>query len=134
MTDNRIALLRLPAFLIDMIVVMMPLIIYTKVGQIFHLYNGNLEVEWIMLCYIPVMFFIYWTCNINIGKRIFSLRVVDADTGHKATTFQLFKRSLLFSLVVSFNVAFLIPLFVSKKHQSFHDMLANTVVIKDNKK
>ncbi len=78
------------------------------------------------------MFFIYWAFNINIGKRIFNLRVVDADTGDKATTFQLFKRSLLFSLVVSFNVVFIFPLFLSKKHQSFHDMLANTIVIKNN--
>jgi uncharacterized RDD family membrane protein YckC len=87
-----------------------------------------------MFCYIPMMFFIYWVLKINVGKRIFGLSIVDANTGNKATVFQLFKRSLLFSLIVSFNLAFIIPLFVSKKHQSFHDMLANTVVVKNPKK
>ena len=134
MKNNGVALLRIPAFLIDMVMVMMPLIIFFKIGRAYHFYSGDLAVEWIMLCYIPVMFFIYWAFNINIGKKIFRLRVVDAVTGDKATIFQLFKRSLLFSLIVSFNIAFIIPVFLTKKNQSFHDMLANTVVIKGNKK
>lgn len=132
MKNNGIALARIPSFLIDLIIIMMPLIIFIEAGRAYHFYSGNLEIEWIILCYIPVMFFVYWVFNINVGKRIFGLRVVDAVTGDKATIFQLFKRSLLFSLIISFNVAFIIPLFLTKKNQSFHDMLANTVVIKDN--
>jgi len=134
MTDNKVALLRFPAFIIDITLVMLPLYVLTTIGKTFNLFNENIPIEWLMFCYIPMMFFIYWVLKINVGKRIFGLSIVDANTGNKATVFQLFKRSLLFSLIVSFNLAFIIPLFVSKKHQSFHDMLANTVVVKNPKK
>lgn len=130
MDGNKTATLRLIAFAIDFAVVMAVIIFIDKAGRAVNVINGHLAVEWIMLLFIPCVFFIYWSLHINIGKRLFRLRIVDADTGKNAGVVQLFKRSLLFCLIVPLNIAFVFPLFLSKRHQSFHDMLAKTIVIR----
>jgi len=132
--NNNIAMLRLPAFLIDFIIIMASIIGIIKLGELVALTDGTMEIEWLMLFWIPFMFFLYWSLGINIGKRIFRLSILDADSRSKPTTWQLFKRSLLFSLGISLNVIFIFPIFISKRNQGFHDMLANTIVVKNDNK
>ena len=83
-----------------------------------------------MFVCVPVGFFVYWALNINLGKRIFKLVIVDELSEKKASIWQLFLRSILFCMLVSFNIVLLLPLFISKKNQGLHDMLAKTRVIK----
>lgn len=132
MDRNTIALLRLPAFLIDFVLIMAVIIGITKLSQFLNLAEGSMEIEWIMFFWIPFLFFCYWSLGINLGKRIFKLSIVDADSRNKATVWQLFRRSLLFSLIISLNVLFVLPILISKKNQGFHDMLAGTLVVRKN--
>ncbi|WP_158587165.1 RDD family protein [Motilimonas pumila] len=128
--NYTVALLRIPAFLLDCVFVLSPLVVLGKLHSESGAYISQMPVGWIGFVYIPMAFFIYWACNLNLGKRIFRLVIVDAHSDKPATVWQLFKRSLLLSLVVPFNMAFLIPLFASKRQQSFHDMFASTRVIR----
>ncbi|ASP38433.1 hypothetical protein CHH28_06995 [Bacterioplanes sanyensis] len=133
MHKDDAAALRIPAILIDLSVIL------GVVGTVqrFLVEFGWLEqhppIEWLMFAVIPIAFFVYWALNINIGKRLFKLAIVDADTLRPATVPQLFKRSLLFCFLISFNILLVIPIFLSKKNQGFHDRLANTVVVRKEK-
>lgn len=126
----KTALLRLPAFFIDAIVIMATIIGLAKLAMYTGLMQTMFSIEWLMFLFIPLSFFVYWSLDINIGKRLFGLIIVDAKTGSRPTLFQYFRRCLLFSLVISLNVLFLIPLLVSKKNQGFQDMLAGTLVVR----
>lgn len=67
--------------------------------------------------------------GVHLGKRLFGLKVIDAKTGRPPSGFQWFRRCLLFSLVVSLNVFFFIPVLVSREQKAFHDMMAGTRVV-----
>lgn len=130
MDKNNIVLLRILAFFIDFSVIMTIIVAINKLGIYLGIFSGSFAVEVLMFVCIPLGFFIYWLGDINFGKRLFRLKVVDATTGNKPKALSYFKRCLLFSLVISFNVLFLIAPFVSKRGRALHDMLANTLVIK----
>ncbi|NVJ60562.1 MAG: RDD family protein [Gammaproteobacteria bacterium] len=125
MSNTTTALLRIPAFIIDFVVIVLTFAF---------LFRGILSIQlnvyiFYFFC-LPLSFFIYWTLNINLGKKLFKLEVVDAEKKTSPTVYQNFKRCLLMSLFLPVNAFLLIPMFVSKKNQAFHDMLASTVVIK----
>lgn len=70
-----------------------------------------------------------WMIGNTPGKKMLGLYIVDEETGETPTFWQYIRRSLLFSLLVSFNIVFVIPILVTKKHKAFHDMIAGTVVV-----
>lgn len=65
------------------------------------------------------------------GKRLMSLKIVDAETGNKPTKKQLVIR--IFSLLISALPAFLgiIWIAIDPKKQAWHDKIAKTLVIKE---
>jgi uncharacterized RDD family membrane protein YckC len=100
-----------------------------KIAVIAGLVTGFMPVEAFMLLAIPLGFFVYWLTGLHLGKRLFGLKVVDAQTGQPPSGFQWFRRCLLFSLVVSLNVFLFIPVLVSREQKGFHDMIAGTRVV-----
>jgi uncharacterized RDD family membrane protein YckC len=128
MNKTSIALLRIPAFLIDFALLVGAIIGINKLGVYLGIFSGYFEIVVLMFICIPLAFFLYWLANINLGKRLFRLKIVDSNTGKAPTIFQYFKRCLLFTLLISFNIVFLIPILATKRNQGFHDMLANTIV------
>jgi uncharacterized RDD family membrane protein YckC len=77
----------------------------------------------------PLVAWIAWSIGNSPGKKLLGLYIVDARTGESAGYFQLFLRSLLFSMIIFLNIIFIIPVLVTKKRKAFHDMLAGTMVI-----
>ena len=132
MQKTHIAFLRIPAFLIDLSLITLVLIASNKIGIYLGLLSGHFAIGVLMFVLIPLGFFFYWCSGINLGKRLFHLKTIDASSRKKPTLFQYFRRCLLFSLLVSLNVLFLLPFLLSKKNQGFHDMLANTLVVREN--
>jgi uncharacterized RDD family membrane protein YckC len=130
MHKDDVAALRLPAIIIDLILIMGTVGLVQRYLVQYGWLEQHPPIEWIMFAVVPIGFFIYWALNINIGKRLFKLVIVDADTLEPATTRQLLKRSVLFCFLISFNILLAIPIFLSKTHQGFHDRLANTRVIR----
>ncbi len=129
MTKDKVAALRIPAFFIDFVIVMVFIGGALKIANYLQLISGSVGPALLTGVCVPLGFFFYWGFGIHLGKRLFRLKIVDAATAKTPTTWQYFKRCLLFTLVIPFNLVFLIPLFVSKNNQSFHDMLANTLVV-----
>jgi len=129
MNKTTIALLRIPAFLIDFALLGGAIIGINKFGIYLGIFSGFFQIEVLMFICIPLALFLYWIANINLGKRLFRLKIVDANTGKPPTIFQYFKRVLLFTLLIPFNIVFLIPILATKGNQGFHDMLANTIVL-----
>ncbi len=130
MKYETVSHVRIPAFLIDCSVIVLFIVLVSKLLMYFSVIEGGFSIEAFMFIYFPLGIFIYWVIDLNIGKKLFGIKVIDEKTGNKPTVIQCFIRSLLFSLVVSLNLVFLIPMFVSKKNRAFHDMLAGTLVIK----
>jgi len=130
MNNETVSIVRIPAFLIDFILITLVILAANKIMITFGMVKGSFSVEILIFVCIPLTFFAYWITGLNIGKRLLKIEVIDEKTGNKPTIIQNFVRSLLFSLVISLNVVLLIPIFVSKKNRAFHDMLAGTVVVK----
>ncbi|WP_290519056.1 RDD family protein [Alcanivorax sp.] len=127
--EMKAALLRIPAFVIDLVLVSGVIMLTNKIAVIAGLVTGFMPVEAFMLLAIPLGFFVYWLAGLHLGKRLFGLKVIDAKTGQPPSSFQWFRRCLLFSLVVSLNVFLFIPVLVSREQKGFHDMLAGTRVV-----
>jgi len=118
---------------IDFVILLSVIAAINKLGIYIGLFTGFLGVEILMFVLLPLGFFIYWWVGLHLGKRLFGLKIVDANSGKPPSAWQYFRRCLLFSLVVSLNLVFLLPLFLSKRNQGFQDMLANTLVVRDKK-
>jgi len=127
--EMKTALLRIPAFVIDLVLVSGVIMLTNKIGLEIGLVTGFMPVEALMLLAIPLGFFVYWLTGLHLGKRLFGLTVIDAKTGQPPSSFQWFRRCLLFSLVVSLNVFLFIPVLVSREQKGFHDMVAGTRVV-----
>jgi len=127
--EMKTALLRMPAFVIDLVLVSGVIMLTNKIAVIAGLVTGFMPVEAFMLLAIPLGFFVYWLTGLHLGKRLFGLTVIDAKTGQPPSGFQWFRRCLLFSLVVSLNVFLFIPVLVSREQKGFHDMIAGTRVV-----
>ena len=127
--EMKTALLRIPAFVIDLVLVSGVIMLTNKIAVIAGLVTGFMPVEAFMLLAIPLGFFVYWLTGLHLGKRLFGLTVIDAKTGQPPSGFQWFRRCLLFSLVVSLNVFLFIPVLVSREQKGFHDMIAGTRVV-----
>ena len=127
--EMKTALLRMPAFVIDLVLVSGVIMLTNKIAVIAGLVTGFMPVEAFMLLAIPLGFFVYWLTGLHLGKRLFGLKVIDAKTGQPPSGFQWFRRCLLFSLVVSLNVFLFIPVLVSREQKGFHDMIAGTRVV-----
>ena len=127
--EMKTALLRIPAFIIDLVLVAGVIMLSNKIAVEVGLVTGYMPVEALTLVALPLGFFVYWLTGLHLGKRLLGLKVIDAKTGQPPSAFQWFRRCLLFSLVVSLNVFFLIPVLVSQRQKAFHDMLAGTCVI-----
>ena len=129
--EMKTALLRIPAFIIDLVLVSGVIMLTNKIAVIagLGLVTGFMPVEALMLLALPLGFFVYWLTGLHLGKRLFGLKVIDANTGQPPSGFQWFRRCLLFSLVVSLNVFLFIPVLVSREQKGFHDMIAGTRVV-----
>ena len=127
--EMKAALLRIPAFVIDLVLVSGVIMLTNKIAVIAGLVTGFMPVEAFMLLAIPLGFFVYWLAGLHLGKRLFGLKVIDANTGQPPSGFQWFRRCLLFSRVVSLNVFLFIPVLVSREQKGFHDMVAGTRVV-----
>ncbi|WP_290517281.1 RDD family protein [Alcanivorax sp.] len=127
--EMKAALLRIPAFVIDLVLVSGAIMLTNKIAVIAGLVTGFMPVEAFMLLAIPLGFFVYWLTGLHLGKKLFGLTVIDAKTGQPPSSFQWFRRCLLFSLVVSLNVFLFIPVLVSREQKGFHDMIAGTRVV-----
>lgn len=127
--EMKTALLRIPAFIIDLVLVSGVIMLTNKIAVNAGVVTGFMPVEVLMLLAIPLGFFVYWLTGMNLGKRLFGLKVIDANTGQPPSAFQWFRRCLLFSLVVSLNVFLFIPVLVSREQKGFHDMVAGTRVV-----
>jgi len=127
--EMKAALLRIPAFVIDLVLVSGVIMLINKIAVIAGLVTGFMPVEAFMLLAIPLGFFVYWLAGLHLGKRLFGLKVIDAKTGQPPSSFQWFRRCLLFSVVVSLNVFLFIPVLVSREQKGFHDMIAGTRVV-----
>ncbi|MDP4625567.1 MAG: RDD family protein [Akkermansiaceae bacterium] len=86
------------------------------------------ELVW-FLAFPPLVAWIAWCIGNSPGKKFLGLYIVDARTGESPGYFQLFRRSLLFSMIIFLNILFIIPVLISKKRKALHDMLADTMVI-----
>lgn len=93
------------------------------------------------LFYIGSIFLVhhfYYAVELNskgrtLGKRLVGVKVLDATSHELPSKTQAWGRLLgyfLSSLIL--YVGFLMPLWTKKK-QAFHDLMANTIVVKDNK-
>ena len=100
--EMKTALLRIPAFIIDLVLVSGVIMLTNKIAVIagLGLVTGFMPVEALMLLALPLGFFVYWLTGLHLGKRLFGLKVIDANTGQPPSGFQWFRRCLLFSLVV----------------------------------
>ncbi|WP_290536886.1 RDD family protein [Alcanivorax sp.] len=127
--EMKTALLRIPAFIIDLVLVSGVIMLTNKIAVHAGLVTGFMPAEALMLLAIPLGFFVYWLTGLHLGKRLFGLKVIDAKTGHPPSGFQWFRRCLLFSLLVSLNVFLIIPVLVSREQKGFHDMVAGTRVV-----
>jgi uncharacterized RDD family membrane protein YckC len=127
--EMKTALLRIPAFIIDLVLVSGVIMLTNKIAVDAGLVTGFMPVEAWMLLALPLGFFVYWLAGLHLGKRLFGLKVIDAKTGLPPSGFQWFRRCLLFSLVVSLNVFLFIPVLVSREQKGFHDMIAGTRVV-----
>lgn len=127
--EMKTALLRIPAFIIDLVLVSGVIMLTNKIAMHAGLVTGFMPVEAWMLLALPLGFFVYWLTGLHLGKRLFGLKVIDAKTGHPPSGFRWFRRCLLFSLVVSLNVFLFIPVLVSREQKGFHDMIAGTRVV-----
>lgn len=127
--EIKTALLRIPAFIIDLVLVSGVIMLTNKIAVHAGLVTGFMPVEAWMLLALPLGFFVYWLTGLHLGKRLFGLKVIDAKTGQPPSGFQWFRRCLLFSLVVSLNVFLFIPVLVSREQKGFHDMIAGTRVV-----
>jgi len=127
--EMKTALLRIPAFVIDLVLLSGVIMLTNKIAVIAGLVTGFMPVEALMLLAIPLGFFVYWLTGLHLGKRLFGLTVIDGKTGQPPSSFQWFRRCLLFSLVVSLNVFLFIPVLVSREQKGFHDMIAGTRVV-----
>ena len=72
---------------------------------------------------LPVAFF-----NISFGKKIIGLRIRGTEN-YRLSISQAFNRELIFKPLGIIIIAGFITPFISKKEQSIHDMLTNTIVI-----
>lgn len=127
--EMKTALLRIPAFVTDLVLVSGVIMLTNKIAVIAGLVTGFMPVEAFMLLALPLGFFVYWLAGLHLGKRLFGLKVIDAKTGQPPSSFQWFRRCLLFSLVVSLNVFLFIPVLVSREQKGFHDMIAGMRVV-----
>jgi uncharacterized RDD family membrane protein YckC len=127
--EMKTALLRIPAFIIDLVLVAGVIILSNKIAVEAGLVKGFMPVEAVMLLALPLGFFVYWLTGLHLGKRLFGLKVIDAKSCQPPSGFQWFRRCLLFSLVVSLNVFLFIPVLVSREQKGFHDMIAGTRVV-----
>jgi uncharacterized RDD family membrane protein YckC len=127
--EMKTALLRIPAFIIDLVLVSGVIMLTNKIAMGAGLVTGFMPAEAFMLLAIPLGFFLYWLAGLHLGKRLFGLKVIDAKTGQSPSAFQWFRRCLLFSLVVSLNVFLFIPVLVSRDQKGLHDMIAGTRVV-----
>ncbi len=104
------------------------------IGQLMHKfgvrYAGIVELL-ILMALPPVSALTCWVIGNTPGKKLIGLRIVDEKTGGRPTFWQLLRRCLLFSLLFSFNIVFIIPVLATRKHKGFHDMIAGTMVVEE---
>ena len=77
----------------------------------------------------------------TLGKKMLQMKIVDAKTGRNPTKFQLFVRFVFFAflqIVLGIFTYGMIPvisiiiIFVNKKRQTIHDLIASTLIVCNN--
>ena len=127
--------IRFWAFMIDtllLLVIITPLL-YAVYGEEMAS-TSSLSFWNVMIQYVMPMVATVWLWRARSatpGKMLLSLKIVDKDTGQKLTNTQCVVRYFSYILsMLPLLLGFIWVGFDSKK-QSFHDKLANTVVLKD---
>ena len=64
----KIALLRIPAFIIDLVLVAGVIMLSNKIAVEAGLVTGFIPVEALMLLALPLGFFVYWLTGLHLGK------------------------------------------------------------------
>lgn len=100
-------------------------------GHLMHALGFSAELTLTLALYAlpPVVAMTCWLIGNTPGKRWLAIYIVDEKTGEVPTHWQYLRRALLFSLLISLNILFVIPVLVSRKHKAFHDMIAGTIVV-----
>jgi uncharacterized RDD family membrane protein YckC len=128
--------LRVAASLIDtvmLLILLFPLLSFIYGMSYWTEQRPSLDILDIALNYIApmlivILFWIYKSAT--PGKLILKMKIVDANTLQQAKTGQLIVRYLGYYLSAIPFFLGLIWVGIDKRKQGFHDMLANTVVIK----
>lgn len=120
---------RMKAFAID------SLCFVVFMGSVFRLVGGHpfldRHVDTMAMVSPAVFFYLLWATGFSPGKRVCRLRIVDAKSGRLPSQWQIVRRAIGALGFVSLNILYLLPAFISQRRQSFHDMLACTLVIDD---
>ena len=74
--EMKAALLRIPAFIIDLVLVAGVIMLGNKIAVDAGLVAGFMPAEALMLLAIPLGFFVYWLTGLHLGKRLFGLKVM----------------------------------------------------------
>lgn len=130
---------RTGAALIDtvwMVIIILPLLTLIY-GKAYWSSEVNFHGFWdFMLNYVApaiavILFWVYKSAT--PGKMVLGLKIVDADTGEKPSTGRLIGR--YFSYYLSMLPLFLGIIWVAfdQRKQGWHDKLANTLVVRDQK-
>lgn len=103
---------------------------YIAEGHVFGLvYEQFLQ----MIPFIIAILFSWFRWQATPGKYLLRMRIVDAKTGNRPTLIQYVVRFAAYiASTLPLCLGFVWALF-SDKHQTFHDMIAGTVVIKVSK-
>lgn len=81
---------------------------------------------------VPMIVFMWWRFQGTPGKLLLGFRIVDARTGGRPRLWQVMVRLLGFFLsALPLGLGFLWMLW-DKRHQSWHDKLARTLVVEDD--
>ncbi len=90
---------------------------------------GDLSIKLVMFVLPPVAALTFWLIGNTPGKKYVGIHIVDEKTGGTPSLGQYLRRAILFSLMLSLNIIFVIPVLVTRKNKAFHDMIAGTIVI-----
>jgi len=91
--------------------------------------GGNLTLMLAIFVLPPIAALSCWLIGNTPGKKAMGLYIVDEETGETPSVWQYCRRAILFPLLISLNIVFVIPVLVTRKHKAFHDMIAGTVVV-----
>ena len=124
---------RIKAFITDMFMIYVPIlyiITYAVMGGKDEFQSSDLAPFIGVLLYGIIYVLFLWKSGQTPGKRAYSMKVVDAKSYKKITLIQAILRFIGFLLSATILIGLIFP-FYRKDKRSLHDLIANTVVLRD---